>query len=456
MPRRIADPLLAAPALGVALFQIACGPPPPRYGPLPATLHQATVVPPLPTDPSDPLSRIMWVLNYDLREFDSTWEWLHDSATPSPERTRAIGIACLIGVFELGRGDLVEEGRRSLDEAFLSFPDDARLPLWRTVIEYVGLVLSGDRSGLPAAYDAIRAATHDYPEFTLFGLTLTVAGDPDASPELIEEALTAYERVFEGADELQFRTDPLSRERAPRAVGDWSHAPFNIPGTNALVGDLAVRAGDFELARRSYYTALRSNLAYRWLWRTEVARRLEDVEALAARLAARPALDHMLGAGYAGALGNETNRADPWLSGRIGNGSCTLCHTALTTYDAGEEAATVGWIHFRHRRPAGVETPLPLFLALPSTADDARPESFAIGAIDLDGVGPYLASAEFQEGWIAAPPGTWFLAGRINRGGVPVQETYTAKEFGMPRFIEVRAGEVADITETVMEWGPPR
>jgi hypothetical protein len=435
---------------------VACGPGAARYTRVPTTLAGPTVVPPMPTDPSDPLARVVFCLNYDLRTFDDTWTWLEDTVPEGPERDRALAVASLLGVSELDRLDLLEPGLAAFDRAIVAFPDDPRLPLWRAFLAFRLARASGDAEAVAQAYQGLRDGATTYSDFTLFGLTLSVAGDPDASPALLEEALAAYDRIFSEADQHQFSSDPVDRARGPRVFGDLSTALYNIPGTNALRGDIAARLGNTELAQRSYYTAIHSNLGHRWLWREEVERRLADVEGLSRRLAARPAEDHMLGARYVGALGTSERVTDPWLQGRLGNGSCTLCHTALSTYDAGREAAPVGWVHVRYRRPAAVEAAMPLFFVLPDAEEGSRPESFLLSVVQAPGLPAFTPDEPFSDAWIPAPPGSWFVAGQITRGGVPTHSTYTARELGMPRFIEVREGEVADITDAVLEWGPPR
>ncbi len=435
---------------------LACGPSAAIYGPVPAALAGATRIPPMPTDPAEPLARVVFCLNYDLREFSETWTWLQDVVPEGPERDRALAVASLVGVGELDRLDLIEPGLAAFDRAIASFPDDARLPLWRTFLEFRSAQVSGDRGRVAEAYQALRDDSTTYSDFTLFGLTLSVAADADASPELLAEALAAYDRVFSEADLHQHSSDPADRERGPRVFGDMPTALYNMPGTNALRGDMAARAGDIELAQRSYYTAIHSNLSYRWLWREEVERRLADVEALSQRLAARPPQDHMLGARHVGALGTSEPVTDPWLGGRIGNGSCTLCHSALSTFDAGRPAAPIGWVHVRYRRPTNIETPMPLFFVLPDTEDGTRPESFLLSIVQAEGLPALTIDAPVVDAWIPSPPGSWFIAGRITRGGETMLSTYTAREMGMPRFIDVREGQVADISEAVMEWGPPR
>ena len=94
---------------------------------------------------------------------------------------------------------------------------------------------------------------------------------------------------------------------------------------------------------------------------------------------------------------------------------------------------------------------------MPSDSDrEAIPVGFSIGVVRNDVFGPYDPDAPFLDTWIQAPAGSWFIAGNIIRNEEATALAYTAKEFGMPRYIDVRVGEVADITDAIMQWGPPR
>jgi tetratricopeptide (TPR) repeat protein len=451
-PRR-ALPIVVSVALG-SVGLAACGPARPVYSTVPTALTARVVVPEMPRNPADPLGQLVWVLNYDLREFDSTWAWLQ-ALPPSPERSRAIAVAILMGTAELDRRELTSD-LSAFDEAIAAFPGDARLPLWRAFVVFLDALWANDRPRVAEARAALRATSTSYQGFTLFGLTLTTAADPEATEAELREALDAYESIRRDFEELQFDTSAEGRERALR-LGDWASAPFNMAGTNALTGDIAMRVGDYELARRYYYTATRVNVASRWAWRAEVERRLADVEGLHTRFDVRPAQDHMLGARYRGAIGTPEEVSDPYFGGRVGNGSCTLCHTALGAPDAGLPNAEVGWVRIRYARPEGTHTAQPVFFALPSDSDrEAIPVGFSIGVVRNDVFGPYDPDAPFLDTWIQAPAGSWFIAGNIIRNEEATALAYTAKEFGMPRYIDVRVGEVADITDAIMQWGPPR
>src|SRR5262245_55736246 len=96
--------MLAIPA---ALLLLHCGYVP-REVPAPATFTEAEAV---PERPSTPFEAVVWMLNYDVGQFDSVWDWLQTQPA-SPERSRAMAVASLIAVAELDRPYLFAESGR--------------------------------------------------------------------------------------------------------------------------------------------------------------------------------------------------------------------------------------------------------------------------------------------------------------------------------------------------------
>lgn len=442
-------PGLWPPALA-ALVLSACPQPEPEYSPAPEHLLRATEVPAMPADPEDPWARLLWTMNYDLREFEATWDWLESEATPGLERDRSLGAAALLGVAELDRFDLLEPGVAYLDLAIAGDPEDGRLPAWRAYLVTLEAMRAGDSAGVEAGYEQLRAATEHYTSFSLFGLTLAAAGDPSADAELLQEADDLYELLREDYGALQYSDEALAAERGSR-LGDWASAPYNMPGTQALMGDMAARTGDYDGAKRNWYTALRTNEAYRWPFREELEARLElGPEAVADAIAAGEL--QPFGARFEGALGTPASRFDPRFEGRVGNGSCTICHTRLSAFDdpSGESAvAEVGWIRGRMVLPEGVPNPMPNLFALPG--QESTPRGFRIGRLEWEqdlyrDPNPAPAEGETVEFMIATTPGLHFVAGRIGIGDGVDYSAYTAKTIGPPRYIDVKAGQIADIT----------
>lgn len=401
--------------------------------------------PPRPRDPADPLGAVMWTMGYDLRDYDATWAWLHEEVPEGPERSRAIGAAAMLGVAELDRVELADEALRAFDDAIAGFPDDDRLPMWHAYVRFARARHEGDEAELARALDALRASAERYPEFNLFGLTLSVGGFEGASPELVDEARGAFDAVTDATSALQLRTDARSLERS-RRIFDSPIAPYGIPAMFAMIGDMALRDGDLDAARYSYFLATRTNGAHRWPWRAEVERRLQEAEALRDAFAARPASEHALGSRMAGAMGVPERFVDPRFGGRIGNGSCTVCHTHLAADDAGETPAEVGWIRGTFARIPGVPNPLPVVLAI-SPDPDVAPGGFAVGAPI-----PYDASRDFFEqdehdGTFLLPalPGEYFVVLQTSAEGRAYQG-YSARELGMQWFVRVEPGVVVDMS----------
>jgi hypothetical protein len=214
---------------------------------------------------------------------------------------------------------------------------------------------------------------------------------------------------------------------------------------------MAARAGDDDRAKRHWYTALAGNEAYRWAFRDEVEARLDmGPKAVAEAIAAgdlRP-----FGARYAGALGTSEAFVDPRFGGRVGNGTCTVCHTRLGAFDdpSGDSSfVEVGFIRGTMLLPPKVPNPMPNLFALPD--QDATPAAFQIGRIEWnqDQSSEPLPAPEAGaevEYMIAVRPGRYFVAGRIAVGARVDYSAYTARTLGPPRYVEVRAGQIADIT----------
>ncbi|MFT3842722.1 MAG: hypothetical protein QM723_37380 [Myxococcaceae bacterium] len=85
--------------LAVTLFCSACYQTPEKTPP--ASFTTAELVPQRPQDTTKPLAAVIWALNYDLRQFETVWSWLHSEVPAGAERSRALGAAGLIAVAEL-------------------------------------------------------------------------------------------------------------------------------------------------------------------------------------------------------------------------------------------------------------------------------------------------------------------------------------------------------------------
>ena len=411
----------------------------------PASFTQAETAPDRPTDTTQPLSAVIWMLNYDVRQFDTVWAWLHSDVPAGAERSRAIGAAGLVAVAELDRYEMLDEAVSAFDEAIPAFPTDARLPTWRSYLRYLKARIAGDSDGVTASFTDIRAATADYQSFTMFGLTLAAAGWADAPPELLAEADQGFQTVTDDTARMQMLSHPNDLERS-RRIWDTPIAPYNIPAMQAMIGDLKVRIGQKDQAPRGYYTALHANNAYRWPWRAEVMRRLQDLDGLESGLAARPATETMLGSTGIGALGVSSPRSDPRFGGRIGNGSCTICHTHVSAYDLNEEPDAVGWVRGRAAPMQGVPNPQPIAFLLPD-GKNPTPGGFGIGPfVDATAPRDFYTDNSLYDGtfFFPAPAGRYFVALQTSINNVTYQG-YSSREFGTQWFIDIKAGEVVDL-----------
>ena len=411
----------------------------------PATFVAPERPPPRPTDPADPLAAVMWTMGYDLRAFDDVWRWLHDDVPAGPERSRAIGAAAMLGVYEIGRPELAGEGLAAFEEAIEALPDDDRLPMWHAFIRFAVARSARDEDAMESALEALRASGERYPEFNLVGLTLSIGSYEGASPALIGEARRVFDEVSAASAALQTATDRRSVERS-RRIFDSPIAPYGVPALMAMIGDMALREGDLDAARRAYFTALRTNGAERWPWRGEVDRRMRHAEDVAAGLARRPATERSLGSHALGSMGVTSESIDPRFEGRVGNGSCTVCHTHVSSFD-GSEQAEVGWIRGRFAEVPGVPNASPTALAL-SSDPAAPPGGFGIGPpVEADAPRDFFArDALFDRSFVVpAAPGDYFIALQLEANGT-LYSGYSARELGLQLFVRVEPGLVTDMS----------
>lgn len=432
----------------LVLAMTACWQPP--RAPLPASFTAAEVVPARPFDRAHPMADVRWVLNYDVGQFDALWAWLNHEVPASAERSRAIGAASLIASAELDRDDLRSAGLTAFDQAIAAYPDDARLPLWRGFIRFQQATSANDAAGIAAALNDMRASTSHYPSFTPFGITLALGGSPNATHDQLEETRLAFRTVVDTTYDLQLASSGPDVTRG-RRIWDSPIAPYNLPAMQAMIGDLAARMGNKDLALRGYYTALRLNNAPRWPWRAEVQRRLEHIDEVIAGFASKPATEYALGSRGQGAIGVTTKVTEPRFGGRIGNGSCTVCHTHVSNFDLGEPVQQVGWVKVKVAPLKGVITPMPVSFLLPD-GKDPIPAGFAFGpTVDVAAGADFDSHDELFDGTqlIPAEPGRWFVAMQTTVNAQPYQG-YSAKELGMQRFFEVKAGEVIDFSQSPM------
>ena len=434
----------------LAVATAACRPAP-VMEPAPAEWQAATAIPDRPEDPADPMARMVWMMQYDNRDFDATWAFLNDVATPGPDRDVALGAAAFLGVFELSRVDVLDAGVAAFDRAIEARPEDARLPLWRAMLLWKAAYLDGDEAAIASAYDLLRETGEPYAGFTLFGMTMSVAADREATPELISEGVAAYQTIFDRTLGYQVGDGGWRAER----LGDWEHAPYNQPGTGVMYGDLLLMDGDVEAAEDAYWQALNTNLAYKWPFRDVALEQFDRLDSRRDGLSGQPSTDVPFGAAWLGARGADDTAELPGFGGRIGNGTCTVCHTGLSAYDADTVAAReMGYVRFRYEKPAEIDTPFPVFLGLDGPEPEEPPAGLTVGQLQVgdrsidNGDGTFTAVLPLE-------PGRWFVVGEIDTGpenGL-VLTTYMRNGIGAPRYLDVEAGMITDFTDgPALRW----
>jgi tetratricopeptide (TPR) repeat protein len=432
----------------VAFAALGCRPAPVMET-APAEWSAPTVVPERPSDPDDPMARMVWMMQYDNRDFDATWAFLSDAATPGPQRDLALGAAAFLGVFELSRVDVLQDGIAAFDRAIEAYPEDARLPLWRAMFVWKAAYLDGDEARVAEAYDLLRETGEPYAGFTLFGMTMSVAADRDADAELVKEGLDAYQTIFDSTLSYQVGDEGWRANR----LGDWSHAPYNQPGTGALYGDLLLLDGDVDGAEEAYWQALNTNLAYKWPFRSVVEERMGRLEEVRDGLLSEEEV--AFGAGWVGARGVDGEAELDGFGGRIGNGTCTVCHSALTAHDADTVAARdMGYVRFRYEQPEGVDTPFPVFLGIDGPEPEQPPAGLTVGQLLVEDRTVDNGDGTFTT-VLPLAPGRWFVVGEIDTdtSDEEILTTYMRSSIGAPRYLDVEAGMITDVTDgPALRW----
>jgi hypothetical protein len=141
---------------------------------------------------------------------------------------------------------------------------------WRAFFAYQAARSRGHDLG--AARTALLDASADDPRFTPFLAAVSLARMPLSSgyPERVLEPLLAIEDCGDGTSH-SCRNSPLN--------------PHGAEGYHATVGDLKLRLGDVEGARRSYARALEMESAATWPYRDAFESWVQSAESRAAALA---------------------------------------------------------------------------------------------------------------------------------------------------------------------------
>jgi hypothetical protein len=409
-------------------------------------------IPPMPRDPRDPVARVSWVLGYDMREFDRAMRWLDKDVPEGPERTRARALAHMLGMGELGRAELIRPGIALFEQAARDFPGDGRLSLWHAYMLYMAAWIERDAELRDDALDRLWGCIPVDPRFNTVGPELTVAGDPAAAPATLEKARVALYDVMRETLDLQLVGDAVARAKLRRS---WNSplTPYLISATFAMKGDISILTGDVATARREYYKAIHDSQAFRWPWRAEVARRFENTDAVAAGFA--DGGEYALGSTFPWARGVGPSYAIETFGGRVGNGTCTFCHSHVSVFDDTEATPpAVGWIRGQFRVDGEIPDPAPYFYALASTRKDAKPAGLYVGLqIPPDAPPDYYLRDDLyrDEFLLTVPPGRYFVAGVLSTGddgkgrlGTTQYKGYTRGFLGLPRYVTVEVGTVTD------------
>lgn len=252
-------------------------------------------------------SRLMWeaLSQGDYAAIDRVLTALHAAYLQDPaDATTAanIGFVQMWRVAEsarLGKPDpsvlaSVAGARRFLEESVALDPSDARRQGFRASARLIEGVMHRDPALQKLGADDLRDAVRAWPQFNLFTLARNLGGAPAASPAFAQaiDALWQAQDLCIGG--TLPRRDPdmtpyrhLQTAEGPnRVCWNSATAPHNLEGFFLEWGDLLVKKGDVELARRMYANAKLSPDYGRWPYRELLEARVRDAEANVARFAA--------------------------------------------------------------------------------------------------------------------------------------------------------------------------
>lgn len=191
-------------------------------------------------------------------------------AEPLPEEDGDMGLQALHAM----------NARSSLEIAWDLCPGDYRITAWLGPI----LINTGrfmqDEAMIEQGLAILDEGIENYPEFVLFSKLLTYADEDVDSPEF----QNAFDAVRDntsacGGDEVSSDEDVVidSNFEDP-ACSNHFRAAHNVEGSALFVGDVYLKAGDYETASRVYTQGLDTIDAQNWRYRSLLEERLADLE----------------------------------------------------------------------------------------------------------------------------------------------------------------------------------
>lgn len=191
-------------------------------------------------------------------------------AEPLPEEDGDMGLQALHAM----------NARSSLEIAWELCPGDYRITAWLGPI----LINTGrfmqDEAMIEEGLAILDEGIANYPEFVLFSKLLTYADEDVDSPEF----QNAFEAVRDntsacGGNEIESDDGVVIESNfEDPACSNHFRAAHNVEGSALFVGDVYLKAGDYETATRVYTQGLETLDSKNWQYRSLLEDRLADLE----------------------------------------------------------------------------------------------------------------------------------------------------------------------------------
>jgi hypothetical protein len=220
------------------------------------------------------------------------------------ENPRDPGLARLLALthlWALVERDRSREDPRTTDHAILAdryfsearrlAPDDLRIPGWHGAVKLALGRIHQDEEETREGYLMLEDAARRWPEFNHFSAAYPMSPLPPTDPlyrEAIEHLWRNMDACFtDGRSSSRIdRSDPASSMRTDerpaagpkRVCWNSSMAPHNFEGFFLNFGDMVLKTGDVETARKLYRVAQSSDDYASWPYREVLEERLASTE----------------------------------------------------------------------------------------------------------------------------------------------------------------------------------
>jgi Integrase core domain len=180
--------------------------------------------------------------------------WLH--TWRAAERSRVASLPATIT-------DDIRLARKYFQEAVALDPSDARFLGFLASMTLAEATIDREEKGLRKGYFMLKDAILAWPEFNLFAAGYVMSRQPADSDQFKEGIAWQWQNLDVCVDEKVDRTNPdfakymrLESKQGPkRACWNSWIAPHNFEGFFLNMGDMLVKAGDWQTARKIYANA---------------------------------------------------------------------------------------------------------------------------------------------------------------------------------------------------------